>query len=154
MQPKGGKKRGRKSKAEKEREREDAMSFGGGGLGRGTETRVGSVDMDGGSVRGGGGGSGATGVGAGAGGGNAEEGAEDEEDFEDEGELLGREEGAMDTETEKKNLACVFSSRQHGLMVMMTNLSGYWSTRLIPSNPNDTICSNAPSYVKRLYAGL
>lgn len=85
-----GKKRGRKSKAEKEREREreDALSSR-----AGDGPRFGSADMEG-SVRGG--------MGAGAG---ADEADEDEDD--DEGELLGREEGATDTEAEKKNLAYV-----------------------------------------------
>ncbi|KAH1406620.1 hypothetical protein KXV53_005946 [Aspergillus fumigatus] len=84
-------KRGRKSKAEKEREREqreDAASLRG-------DTRLGSVDADGMSVRAGG-----TARGDAAG----EEGDEDE-DFDDEGELLRGEEGVTDTEAEKKNLA-------------------------------------------------
>lgn len=86
-------KRGRKSKAEKEREREqreDAASLRG-------DTRLGSVDADGMSVRAGG-----TARGDAAG----EEGDEDE-DFDDEGELLRGEEGVTDTEAEKKNLAYV-----------------------------------------------
>lgn len=83
------KKRGRKSKAEKERERErdDAASS------RGGDTRLGSADADG-SVRGGM-----------NGGGGQDEGDDDYDD--DEGELFGREEGATDTEAEKKNLAYV-----------------------------------------------
>ncbi|KAI9933298.1 hypothetical protein ASPWEDRAFT_43073 [Aspergillus wentii DTO 134E9] len=87
------KKRGRKSKAEKEREREDAASM------RGMETRVGSVDAEG-SVRGGPSGGG----GGGGAGGGADDG-DDDDDFDDEVELLGREDGATDTEAEKKNLA-------------------------------------------------
>ncbi|KAJ5723685.1 hypothetical protein N7488_001720 [Penicillium malachiteum] len=79
-----GKKRGRKSKADKERERDDAMSTRTGDAGR-----FGSADAEG-SVRGGGRG--------------GDEGDDDEDD-DDEGELLGREEGATDTEAEKKNLA-------------------------------------------------
>lgn len=89
-----GKKRGRKSKAEKEREREreEALS-----------SRAGrSVDGEGVSGRGG------PVPGGGGGGGAVEEVEEDEDD--DEGELLGREEGATDTEAEKKNLAYVGSS--------------------------------------------
>lgn len=88
------KKRGRKSKAEKEREREDAASM------RGMETRVGSVDAEG-SVRGG-----PSGGGGGGAGGGADDG-DDDDDFDDEVELLGREDGATDTEAEKKNLAYV-----------------------------------------------
>lgn len=83
-------KRGRKSKAEKEREREDTASVRGG-----LEARFGSVegDVPAGSVRGGH-----------AGQAGDEEG---EDDDEDEGELLGREEGVTDVEAEKKNLAYV-----------------------------------------------
>lgn len=81
------KKRGRKSKAEKEREREDAASAGGG-----PDTRLGSADPDA--------------VGAPGGGQPGEEEAEDD-DLDDEGELLGREEGVTDVEAEKKNLAYV-----------------------------------------------
>lgn len=83
-----GKKRGRKSKAEKEREREreDVQSL------RTGDARLGSVDAEG-SVRGGMGGVGADDA--------------DDDDDDDEGELLGREEGATDTEAEKKNLAYV-----------------------------------------------
>jgi transcription initiation factor TFIID subunit 11 len=88
-----GKKRGRKSKAEKEREREqDALSAK-----AGDSTRFGSADNEG-SVRGGPSG----GVG---GGGGADDG--DYDDEEDEAELFGQQEGATDTEAEKKNLACV-----------------------------------------------
>lgn len=77
-------KRGRKSKADKDRERDvDAAS-----------ARGGTIDADGSSVRGGGGG--------GVGGDDADE----DEDLEDEGELLGDEdEGLIDTDAEKKNLA-------------------------------------------------
>ncbi|KAJ5280267.1 hypothetical protein N7478_005639 [Penicillium angulare] len=88
------KKRGRKSKADKERERDrdDAMSTKTGDAGR-----FGSADAEG-SVRGGGGG-------GGGGGGRGGDDGDDEDDDDDEGELLGREEGATDTEAEKKNLA-------------------------------------------------
>ncbi|KAJ5647281.1 hypothetical protein N7490_003653 [Penicillium lividum] len=82
-----GKKRGRKSKADKERERDDAMSTRTGDAGR-----FGSADAEG-SVRGG------------MGGGRAADDGDDYDDDDDEGELLGREEGATDTEAEKKNLA-------------------------------------------------
>lgn len=82
------KKRGRKSKAEKEREREDAALVGG------ADNRLGSVDADTASLRG-----------APAGQGAEEEG--DDDDLDDEGELLGREEGVTDVEAEKKNLAYV-----------------------------------------------
>lgn len=92
-----GKKRGRKSKAEKERERErereDALSAR-----AGDSTRFGSVDNEG-SVRGGPSGSGGGGAGADDG---------DDYDDEDEAELFGQQEGATDTEAEKKNLAYVF----------------------------------------------
>ncbi|KAK4869474.1 hypothetical protein LT330_005856 [Penicillium expansum] len=86
-----GKKRGRKSKAEKERERErdDALSAR-----AGDSTRFGSVDNEG-SVRGG-----PSGGGGGGGGDDA-----DDYDEEDEAELFGQQEGATDTEAEKKNLA-------------------------------------------------
>lgn len=80
------KKRGRKSKAEKEREREDAAS--------GADTRLGSADLEAGGAPSGGGGQ------------PGEEEAEDD-DLDDEGELLGREEGVTDVEAEKKNLAYV-----------------------------------------------
>ncbi|KAJ6185738.1 hypothetical protein N7519_007039 [Penicillium mononematosum] len=88
----GGKKRGRKSKVEKERERErdDALSARGG-----DSTRFGSVDNEG-SVRGGP-------SGGGGGGGGADDA--DDYDEEDEAELFGQQEGATDTEAEKKNLA-------------------------------------------------
>jgi transcription initiation factor TFIID subunit 11 len=91
-----GKKRGRKSKVEKERERErdDALSARGG-----DSTRFGSVDNEG-SVRGGP-------SGGGGGGGGADDA--DDYDEEDEAELFGQQEGATDTEAEKKNLAYVFS---------------------------------------------
>lgn len=84
-----GKKRGRKSKAEKElereREREEAASVRG-GLGT---SRFGFADGELGSTRWGG----------------ADE-HDEEEDFDDEGDLLGgEEEGKTDTEAEKKNLA-------------------------------------------------
>ncbi|KAJ5786017.1 Histone-fold [Penicillium pulvis] len=82
-----GKKRGRKSKADKERERDDAMSTRTGDAGR-----FGSADAEG-SVRGG------------MGGGRPADDGDDYDDDDDEGELLGREEGATDTEAEKKNLA-------------------------------------------------
>ncbi|CAG8899810.1 unnamed protein product [Penicillium egyptiacum] len=87
-----GKKRGRKSKAEKERERErdDALSTRGG-----DSTRFGSVDNEG-SVRGGP-------SGGGGGGGGADDA--DDYDEDDEAELFGQQEGATDTEAEKKNLA-------------------------------------------------
>ncbi|KAJ5795000.1 hypothetical protein N7457_001599 [Penicillium paradoxum] len=86
-----GKKRGRKSKAEKEREREreDALSAR-----AGDSTRFGSVDNEG-SIRGGPSGSG--------GGAGADDG--DDYDDDDEAELFGQQEGATDTEAEKKNLA-------------------------------------------------
>jgi transcription initiation factor TFIID subunit 11 len=89
-----GKKRGRKSKAEKEREREreDALSAR-----AGDSTRFGSVDNEG-SVRGGPSGNGGGGAGA--------DDADDYDD-EDEAELFGQQEGATDTEAEKKNLAYV-----------------------------------------------
>lgn len=85
-----GKKRGRKSKVERERDRErdDALSL------RAGDARLGSVDAEG-SIRGG----------VGGGGGGADDTYDDDDD--DEGELLGREEGATDTEAEKKNLAYV-----------------------------------------------
>ncbi|CAG7982945.1 unnamed protein product [Penicillium olsonii] len=84
-----GKKRGRKSKVEKEREREqDALSARGG-----ESTRFGSVDNEG-SVRGGP---------SGGGGGGADDAEDDDE--EDEAELFGQQDGATDTEAEKKNLA-------------------------------------------------
>ncbi|KOS45189.1 hypothetical protein ACN38_g3838 [Penicillium nordicum] len=88
-----GKKRGRKSKAEKERERErdDALSAR-----AGDSTRFGSVENEG-SVRGGPSGSG------GGGGGGADDA--DDYDEDDEAELFGQQEGATDTEAEKKNLA-------------------------------------------------
>lgn len=87
-----GKKRGRKSKAEKEREREreDALS-----VRAGDSTRFGSVDNEG-SVRGGP-------SGGGGGGGGADDA--DDYDEDDEAELFGQQEGATDTEAEKKNLA-------------------------------------------------
>jgi transcription initiation factor TFIID subunit 11 len=85
----GGKKRGRKKKADKERE--DAGSARGGLDGR--STRMGSADYDGSSVRGG--------AAGGAGGDDVDE----DEDLDDEGELLGGDEGPTDTEAEKKNLA-------------------------------------------------
>ncbi|CAG8411555.1 unnamed protein product [Penicillium salamii] len=85
-----GKKRGRKSKVEKEREREqDALSARGG-----ESTRFGSVENEG-SVRGG--------PSGGGGGGGADDGDDDDED--DEAELFGQQDGATDTEAEKKNLA-------------------------------------------------
>ncbi|KAJ5512445.1 Histone-fold [Penicillium fimorum] len=86
-----GKKRGRKSKAEKEREREreDALSAR-----AGDSTRFGSVDNEG-SVRGGP---------SGGGGGGGVDDADDYDD-DDEAELFGQQEGATDTEAEKKNLA-------------------------------------------------
>lgn len=87
-----GKKRGRKSKVEKEREREqDALSARGG-----ESTRFGSVENEG-SVRGG--------PSGGGGGGGADDGDDDDED--DEAELFGQQDGATDTEAEKKNLAYV-----------------------------------------------
>lgn len=96
-----GKKRGRKRKAD--RDRDDAASSV-----HGRSTRMGSVEADGASVRGGarstrdGGGRGARGGSPGIG---ADEGDE-EDDLDDEGgELLGDQEGAADTEAEKKNLA-------------------------------------------------
>ncbi|CAI7605275.1 unnamed protein product [Penicillium glandicola] len=87
-----GKKRGRKSKAEKERERErdDALSTR-----AGDSTRFGSVDNEG-SLRGG-----PSGGGGGGGGGDDA----DDYDDDDEAELFGQQEGATDTEAEKKNLA-------------------------------------------------
>ncbi|KAJ5759807.1 hypothetical protein N7520_006963 [Penicillium odoratum] len=90
-----GKKRGRKSKADKERERDDAMSTRTGDAGR-----FGSADAEG-SVRGG------------MGGGRAADDGDDYDDDDDEGELLGREEGATDTEAEKKNLAYVLFFRNY-----------------------------------------
>ena len=88
-----GKKRGRKSKVEKERERDqDTLSARGG-----DSTRFGSVDNEG-SVRGGP-------SGGGGGGGGGDDGDDDDED--DEAELFGQQEGATDTEAEKKNLAYV-----------------------------------------------
>lgn len=85
-----GKKRGRKKKADKERE--DAASTRGG-----LDTRVGSADIDGSSVRGGAGGAGV-------------DEADEDEDLEDEGDLLGGEDGLTDTEAEKKNLAYVIDT--------------------------------------------
>ena len=83
------KKRGRKSKAEKEREREDAASA------KDLDTRLGSVDAETASMRG-------------APSGAAAEDEGDDDDLDDEGELLGKEEGVTDVEAEKKNLAYVF----------------------------------------------
>jgi transcription initiation factor TFIID subunit 11 len=96
----GGKKRGRKKKADKERE--DAASARGGTL-DGRSTRMGSIDPDATSVRGGA----VAGVGAGG------DYAEEDEDLDDEGELLGREEGPTDREAEKKKLAyvCCYNPR-------------------------------------------
>jgi transcription initiation factor TFIID subunit 11 len=88
-----GKKRGRKSKAEKAIEREqDTLSAR-----AGDSTRFGSVDNEG-SVRGGP-------SGGGGGGGGGDDADYDDED--DEAELFGQQEGATDTEAEKKNLAYV-----------------------------------------------
>lgn len=136
-----GKKRGRKSKADKERERDDAMSTRTGDAGR-----FGSADAEG-SVRGG------------MGGGRPADDGDDYDDDDDEGELLGREEGATDTEAEKKNLAYVLFSRCYRMMIyVMTDICGSytvsWWMHSIPSNPNDTIYSSVQSYAKNLFVEL
>lgn len=137
-----GKKRGRKSKADKERERDDAMSTRTGDAGR-----FGSADAEG-SVRGG------------MGGGRAADDGDDYDDDDDEGELLGREEGATDTEAEKKNLAYVlFSSWYYWMMVyMIADICGCytvsWWMRSILSNLNGTTFSSAQSCAKNLFVEL
>lgn len=94
-----GKKRGRKSKADKERERDqDTYSTK-----AGESVRFESVENEG-SVRGGP-------AGGGGGGAGVDDGEDDDE--EDEAQLFGQQEGATDTEAEKKNLAYVFFFLYH-----------------------------------------
>lgn len=125
------KKRGRKSKADKERERDrdDAMSTRTGDAGR-----LGSVDAEG-SVRGG------------MGGGRGGDDGDDDDDDDDEGELLGREEGATDTEAEKKNLAYVLRCNFEMIFDELTNFrcTGFLSMLLILRSLSDMIFSSERS---------
>lgn len=133
-----GKKRGRKSKADKERERgDDAMSTRTGDAGR-----FGSAEAEG-SVRGG------------MGGGRGGDEGEYEDDDDDEGELLGREEGATDTEAEKKNLAYVFplyAELVYDCLQMI--FTEFLLMRSIPFSLSDTTCSSERSCARNLFVEL
>lgn len=113
-----GKKRGRKSKADKERERDqDTYSSR-----AGESVRFESVENEG-SVRGGP-------AGGGGGGAGVDDGEDDDE--EDEAQLFGQQEGATDTEAEKKNLAYVLSPST----IVDSGLSLYFNRILVDAfNP-------------------